>query len=157
MDRGDVPLAILTAMNKTTSLNIAFGFAFIGLVGCRAAAPRSEIEGVLRAYETAYNAQGAHALAAVHTHDGRYAVAEGPIVEGRQAIEVFWSRSHGRGLKLELLAFETSGDVGWALGTWSGQPGPDGTTPHGRFVLALRRENGQWMIAVDINNDAVRK
>ena len=144
-------------MPKTTFLHIVTGFALIGLAGCRASAPRSEIEGVLRAYETAYNARDAHALAAVHAQDGRYAVADGPIVEGRQAIEEFWSKSHGRGLKLELITFETSGNVGWALGTWSGQPGPDGNTPHGRFVLALRREDGRWRIAVDINNDAARR
>jgi ketosteroid isomerase-like protein len=144
-------------MSKPVLLRIATLLALAGFDACRAPATRSDVEGVLRAYETAYNAHDAHGLAAVHAHDGRYAVADGPIVEGRQAIETFWSRIQGRGLKLELLAYETSGDVGWALGTWSGQPGPDGFAAHGRFVLALRREDGQWKIAVDINNDAGKR
>ncbi len=144
-------------MTKPVPLRIAIFLALAGPGACLASATREDVEGVLRAYETAYNAHDAHALAAVHAHDGRYAVSEGPIVQGRQAIEEFWSRIQGRGLKLELIAYETSGDVGWALGTWSGQPGPDGFAPHGRFVLALRREEGRWKIAVDINNDAGKR
>jgi uncharacterized protein (TIGR02246 family) len=119
-------------------------------------AQRREIESVVRAYETHYNARDAHALALVHTRDGRYATPGDPMPSGRAALESFWSRAAGGGLALELADFETCGDVGWALGTWSRRT-PDGATePGGRFVLALRREDGTWRIAVDINNEIRR-
>lgn len=119
-------------------------------------ADRTEIEAVLRAYETHYNSGDAHALASLHTTDGRYATAKDPMPEGREAIAAHWSRSAGKGLALTLVDHETSADVGWALGTWR-IPHPRGEADFtGRFVLCLRREEGAWRIAVDINNDARR-
>lgn len=138
-------------------LAVGIGWACLAAwasLGCAARAPRSEIEGVLRAYEAAYNAHDARALAAVHCVDGRYAPASGPLIEGRAALEEYWSRSAAQGLGLELLAYETQGNIGWALGSWQ-FPAKEGARPFGgRFLLALRREDGRWRIAVDINNDA---
>ena len=126
----------------------------LAVIACAPPVKQAEIEQVLRSYESAYNQHDGRALAEVHTRDGRYAVPDGPVVQGRDALASFWSKSAGRGLSLQLVAYETSGDVGWALGGWSTRGAANGPAPHGRFLLALRREEGRWKIAVDINNDA---
>lgn len=115
---------------------------------------RASVEAVLRAYEAAYNARDAAALARVHAEDGGYYMPSGEPVVGREALERFWSRSQGRGLALELERFEAQGAVAWAVGRWTtgdaAQP-----TGRGRFVLALRRNSaGAFEIVVDLNNEA---
>lgn len=121
---------------------------------CASRAPRSEIEGVLLAYEAAYNAHDARALAQVHCTDGCYAPASRPLIEGHAALEEYWSGVAARDLDLELHSYDTRGDIGWALGSWQ-FPAKEGARPiGGRFLLALRREGGRWRIAVDINNAA---
>ncbi len=114
---------------------------------------RPRVEAVLRAYESAYNAHDAAALARVHATDGGYYVADGEPIVGREALERFWSRSSGSGLALTLERFESSGDVGWAVGRWSTSKGTE-STGIGRFVLALRRNAaGAFEIVVDLNNE----
>jgi ketosteroid isomerase-like protein len=128
------------------------------LVACAAtrkdpAVDRAAVEAVLRAYETAYNAHDAKALAAVHAEDGGYYRPDGEPVRGRPALEAFWAKSAGKDLVLTLEAFDTAGDVGWVVGTW--RIGNAANAPHGRFVLGLRRNQaGQFEIVVDLNNEA---
>lgn len=115
---------------------------------------RGRIEAVLRAYETAYNAGDATALARMHASDGGYYMPSGEPVVGRDALERFWSQSQGHGLALELERFEAEGAVAWAVGRWrmgvENAPGANG-----RFVLALRRNAaGEFEIVVDLNNEA---
>lgn len=135
--------------------------AVLGLsaLGACVAAPdmtdseRGRIEAVLRAYEAAYNAGDATALARVHARDGGYYMPSGEPVVGREALERFWSQSLGRGLALELERFEAEGAVAWAVGRWTlGAENAPGAS--GRFVLALRRnEAGEFEIVVDLNNE----
>lgn len=113
-----------------------------GLAGCRSVSAhpdgdRARVEAVLRAYEGAYNAHDAAALARVHATDcGDYVPSGEPIV-GREALE----------------RFESSGDVAWAVGRWSTSNGTV-STGVGRFVLALRRNTaGAFEIVVDLNNE----
>lgn len=132
--------------------------SIVGLVGCRSVGARPDgerarVEAVLRAYESAYNAHDAAALAHVHATDGGYYVPSGEPIVGREALERFWSRSAGSGLALTLERFESSGDVAWAVGRWSTSNGT-ASTGVGRFVLALRRNPaGTFEIVVDLNNE----
>jgi ketosteroid isomerase-like protein len=132
---------------------------FLLALGCVSAdatssSERAQVEQVLRAYEDAYNARDARALAAVHAEDGAYVTAEGDPIRGRAALEQFWAEHAGMDLVLVLEAFDLDSELGWATGTW-GSASESGPPKHGgRFVLALRREGGEWKIALDINNEA---
>jgi ketosteroid isomerase-like protein len=140
------------------TLPILLCLPFVACAATRvdAAADRAAVEAVLRAYEAAYNAHDAKALAAVHAEDGGYYVASGEPVRGRPALEAFWAKSAGKDLQLTSEAFATSGDVGWVVGTW--RSGNAANAPHGRFVLGLRRNTaGQFEIVVDLNNEARRQ
>lgn len=131
----------------------------LGVSGACVAAARDErrsVEAVLRAYEAAYNARDAAALARVHAADGGYYMACGEPVVGRDALERFWATSQGRGLVLELERFEAEGAVGWAVGRWTTGVQEERRSS-GRFVLALRRTAaGAFEIVVDLNNEASR-
>jgi len=146
-------------MNKSAMKSFAAAVGLCAIGACVAASrptdgERGRIEAVLRAYETAYNAGDATALARVHASDGGYYMPSGEPVVGREALERFWSQSQGHGLVLELERFEAEGAVAWAVGRWTlGVENAPGAS--GRFLLALRRNaTGEFEIVVDLNNEA---
>ncbi len=95
-------------------LAAALGLSAISACATSARAPhedRARIESVLRAYEAAYNARDAAALARVHAEDGGYYMPSGEPIVGREAVECSWSRSQRRGLVLELERLKAQGAV----------------------------------------------
>jgi ketosteroid isomerase-like protein len=105
---------------------------------------------VLRDYERLWAAGDAAGLAALFTEDG-FAMQNGrPPVRGREAIQQAYAQAQGP-LRLRALAFGgADGDVGYIVGAYGyGEAGGPDT---GKFVLALRRESGRWLIASDIDN-----
>ncbi len=118
------------------------------------AAPLSSIalppalDRVLRDYERGWRARDAAALAGLFTEDG-FVLSNGrPPVRGRAAIRVAYADSGGP-LALRAFAYSTDGSVGYIVGAFARAAGePD----MGKFVLALRREGGRWLIAADMDN-----
>jgi ketosteroid isomerase-like protein len=108
-----------------------------------------EMDRVLRDYERLWAAGDAAGLAALFTEDG-FAMQNGrPPVRGREAIEGAYAQARGP-LQLRALAFGADGDVGYIIGAFG--YGEAGGPDVGKFVLALRREAGRWLIASDIDN-----
>jgi ketosteroid isomerase-like protein len=108
-----------------------------------------ELDAVLRAYEMAWSARDASALADLFTPDGFVMRPGRPPAVGRDAIEAAY-RGLGGPLVLRPWSWGAEGAVGWILGGWAGaHDQPD----LGKFVLALRRSpTGTWRIAADIDN-----
>jgi ketosteroid isomerase-like protein len=107
---------------------------------------------VLRDYEKAWQARDPKGLAELFTDDG-FVLSNGKAaVRGRAAIEAAYS---GQGGPLALRAYEhaTSGDVGYIIGGYTANAGEE---DGGKFVLALRKVKGKWMIAADMDN-SIRK
>lgn len=112
----------------------------------------SDLARVLRDYERAWQARDAKALAELFSEDG-FVLSNGKVaVRGRAAIVEAYS---GQGGPLALRAYEhaTSGDVGYIIGGYTATAGEE---DHGKFVLALRKVDGKWMIAADIDNSIRR-
>ncbi|MEQ8330950.1 MAG: SgcJ/EcaC family oxidoreductase [Longimicrobiales bacterium] len=107
-----------------------------------------ELGAVLRAYETAWEARDAEALAALFTDDGFVLRPGYPPVRGRSAIRTAYARSGG---PLSLIAYDyaVEGDTGWIIGGYGPEPG---FPPGGKYVLALRRVEGAWRIHADMDN-----
>jgi ketosteroid isomerase-like protein len=112
----------------------------------------ADLARVLRDYERAWQARDPKALAELFTDDG-FVLSNGKVaVRGRAAIVEAYS---GQGGPLALRAYEhaTSGDVGYIIGGYTANAGEE---DHGKFVLALRKVDGRWMIAADIDNSIRR-
>lgn len=108
----------------------------------------AELGAVLRAYETAWRASDAEALAALFTDDGFVLRPGYPPVRGRAAIRTAYARSGG---PLSLIAYDyaVEGDTGWIIGGYGPEPG---FPPGGKYVLALRRVERAWRIHADMDN-----
>ena len=107
------------------------------------------LEEVLRAYEAAWSARDAEALAALFTESG-YALRPGrPPVTGRAALREVYANSGGP-LALRAYAYAMDGNVAHIIGGF----GLDAASREvGKFVLALERgPDGDWLIAADIDN-----
>ena len=106
------------------------------------------LDRVLRDYERAWRARDATALADLFTEDG-FVLSNGrPPVRGRAAIRARYADSGGP-LALRVLAYAAEGRVGYIVGGFGASPGEPDT---GKFVLAIRMEEGRWQIAADMDN-----
>jgi ketosteroid isomerase-like protein len=106
------------------------------------------IDRVLRDYEKAWSARDAEALAVLFTPDGFVLPNGRPPARGRAAIREAYAGAGGP-LALRALDFAVEGDVGWIIGAYAeSREAPD----TGKFILALRKGNGKWLIAADIDN-----
>lgn len=108
-----------------------------------------QLDRVLRDYETAWRAGDGARLADVFTADG-FVLSNGRLPRrGRADIQAS-IRGPGGPLELVAFSFATSDTVGYIVG---GYRYPSTTGPGGKFVLALRRDQGGvWRIAADIEN-----
>lgn len=107
-----------------------------------------ELDRVLRDYERAWQARDPAALAQLFAEDGFVLASGKPPVRGRAAIRAGYAQSGGP-LALRAFAHATEGPVGYIIGGYGASAGaPD----DGKFVLALRRVDGRWLIAADIDN-----
>lgn len=123
------------------------------LAGCGTAyAAQSAPEPVrelLAAYEAAWEAKDARALAALFDEEG-YVLANGQDpARGREAIEAMYA-GQGGPLELTPLAWRLGDDIGFVLGTF--EAGETGSYK-GKFTLTLTRSpQGDWRIFSDMDN-----
>lgn len=108
----------------------------------------ADLARVLRDYERHFLAGDAAALASLFTEDGWVLSPGRPPRRGRAAIADHYRDSRGP-LKLRALAFEADARVGYIVGGW--RLG-EATEDEGKFTLTLRRMDGRWLIASDMDN-----
>jgi ketosteroid isomerase-like protein len=112
-----------------------------------------ELDRVLRDYESAWRARDPKALAEIFSEDGFVLASGKEPVRGRASIREAYTGAGGP-LYLRAMAYATSGDVGYIIGGYRGaEKGPD----EGKFVLALKRSGGRWLIMSDIDNSNQRR
>lgn len=107
-----------------------------------------ELDRVLRDYERAWRAKDLAALSMLFAEDGYVMASTKPPARGRQAIQTAYAGMGGP-LWLQAIHHETQGDTGYMLGVYGHQ---EGEAPTGKFVLALKRVEGRWLIAADMDN-----
>lgn len=109
----------------------------------------AEVDQLLRAYERAWAANDAPALAALFAPDG-FALPSGqPPARGLEAIRQAYSHGGGQPTTLRALDYRASGELAYVVGAYG--PANAGRDV-GKFVLVLRKVDGRWLIAADIEN-----
>ena len=107
-----------------------------------------ELDRVLRDYEKGWSGRDAAGLAALFTEDGFVLQGNRQPVRGRDAITRAYTGLGGP-LVLRAMAYAADDTVGYIIG---GYHGSQGAADDGKFILALRKQKGRWMIAADIDN-----
>ena len=144
---------------KPHSLRIAFSCLLLTLASCATpggrggGVPPAEFAAVLRAYETAWRARDADALAELFTSDGWVMSSGRKPVYGRAAIRERYKNSGGP-LVLSALHWERQGNLAILLGNYGPNEGNPAT---GKFTLTLRcGADGRWRILSDMDNGNTR-
>ena len=107
-----------------------------------------ELDRVLRDYEKSWTGKDPAGLSQLFTQDG-FALMSGTTgARGRPAIATIYSVAGGE-LKLRALASSTEGNTGYIIGAYRYGTA---TADVGKFVLALQKVGGKWLIAADIDN-----
>ncbi len=109
----------------------------------------AEIDQLLKDYEKAWIAKDTAALAKLFTADGMALPSGQMPAQGEESIRKAYSQSVGGALNLRPVAYGASGELAYVIGGWGGAVGKP---EFGKFVLALRKVNGRWMIAADMDN-----
>jgi len=105
-------------------------------------------------WQAAYNAGDAAALAALYTTDGVLHPPNSAPVDGREAIEAFWTVALESGGSTELTVKDmySMGESAAEVGMWVGT-GADGShADHGHYTLIYKNVDGRWQIASDMWN-----
>ena len=112
-----------------------------------------EVERVLRDYEKAWAANDVKGLAALFAEDGMALPSNQAPARGREDIAKAYSGGGGQPTDLRVLDYRASGDLAYIVGGY----GPAGQNKDvGKFVLVLRKIDGRWLIAADIESANMR-
>ncbi len=107
-----------------------------------------ELARVLTDYETVWRRGDAAALARLFAGDGFVLSPRTPPIRGRGRIKEHYAGG-GSTLLLRAIAYATEGSVGYIIGGYRYQEGPD----VGTFTLTLQRApDGRWLIFSDMDN-----
>ena len=138
---------------------IAFGTLALLLVAILAApvmaADESNMAAKAATWEKEYNAGNLEAVAALYAADGCRMPPYQETAKGTQGILAALKSGKEQGIakvKVGVTSAETSGDVGYATGTYE-VTGPDGKhVDHGKWMNVSKKANGTWKIHCDIWN-----
>ncbi|HUF57551.1 MAG TPA: SgcJ/EcaC family oxidoreductase, partial [Thermohalobaculum sp.] len=111
------------------------------------------IEGRLDAFEQAFNAGDAAAVAAFYTEDAVALPPGAPMVRGREAIQAMWQGAIDGGftdLELTPEEIEVIGDTAIEMSTLSGTTADGPTT--GKYIVVWKKSGDDWLLHRDIWN-----
>ncbi len=143
-----------------------FGVTLILLcVVCAASAGDDEgqIKATSKAWNEAFNAGDAKALAALYAPDAMLLPPTAEPVKGRKSIEEFWA-GFIEGVKGKLEIQEdlvpevlVQGDLAYSLGRFTILDVDGEVVDRGKYVAIWKRADGQWRIYRDILNTSLPK
>lgn len=117
------------------------------------------LEEIPKAWQAAYNAGDAAALAALYAEDAMLLPPGSEPVEGREAIQAFWQatmdETPGATDQLKPSELHVMEDMAVELGAYV-STGPDGThLDHGKYIVVMTPTDDGWKIARDIWNSSM--
>lgn len=152
-------LVVCLAGATTPAVNSAHGSAGPTAVASAARSDQAEatpvavpegVRALLAAYERAWAAGDAPALARLFAEDGAALPNGAPRARGQTAITASYAAASGQPLALRVTAFGHGGALAYVTGTYAPAPGAPAM---GKFVLVLREAPaGQWRIVADMDN-----
>jgi uncharacterized protein (TIGR02246 family) len=104
------------------------------------------IREVAEAWQAAYNAKDAAAVASLYTPDAYYVSAH-VVAHGRQEIQAYFQRgidAGGHVDAIQVLSGGHSGDLAYTVGTYAATNA--GQKVRGRNVVVLRKVGGKWLM-----------
>jgi len=107
-----------------------------------------EMDRVLRDYEKGWTGKDPAGLSQLFAQDGFALMSGTNGARGRPAIAKIYASAGGE-LKLRALGYSAEGNTGYIIGAY--RYGAD-SQDSGKFVLALQKVGGKWLIAADIDN-----
>ncbi|MFQ5946580.1 MAG: YybH family protein [Anaerolineae bacterium] len=120
---------------------------------------RQAIEAASTEFAEAFNRGDAAAVAALYTEDAKVLPPNSEMVDGKQAIQEFWSGAMEMGIRdfaLKTVDVGFNDDLAYEMGTYTLNIQPEGgqaTTDTGKYVVVWTRQgDGSWKLAVDIWN-----
>jgi ketosteroid isomerase-like protein len=120
------------------------------LLWASAAAQTSPLLEAARQYNAAAKARDAATLASFYADDAMVLPPGEPIIKGRRAIEAAFRESLVSTLETAgtPAASETSGDLGYVMGTWRIMA-TDRSVRYGNYLEVWKRIGGEWKIILD--------
>jgi len=112
-----------------------------------------------QAWQKAYNAGDAAALAALYTKDAKLMPPGAEPASGSAAIQAFFTKDIAQGAKNTLTTGDVvgSGDFALATGGWVAKT-PDGKhLDHGQYMTLYKNVDGGWKIYRDTWNSSMAK
>lgn len=113
----------------------------------------ADIQAQDEAFQAAFNASDAAAVAALYTEDAVALPPGGPMVRGREAIQEMWQGALDGGLAdLALMPgeIEVTGDTAWEMSTMSGMLSDEPIS--GKYVVVWKKDGDTWLLHRDIWN-----
>ena len=145
---------------------IAAGFAALALAfplpaAAQAAATdlRAQLEKADQAWQMAYNAGDAAAVAALYTEDAKVMAPGSATVSGRAAIQTFFAADIAHGAKNALTVGEVfgSGDYAISVGGYVATGADGAHLDHGNYMTVYMRVAGAWKIYRDTWNSSMAR
>lgn len=115
----------------------------------------AEYEKLADNWESAYNNEGAAAVAALYHEDGMRMPPDMPIAKGRAAIQAQIQGGMDQGLveiDIEMVESMVSGEVAIARGTFKGSDADGNAMTEGKWMSVSKWVDGKWQIHADIWN-----
>ena len=141
-------------MRKIVSTTLAL-LLIIVFVTPAMAADESDMAATAATWEKEYNAGNFEAVAALYGADGCRMPPNQETAKGTAGILAALKSGREQGIakiKIGVTSAETTGDMGYAVGTYE-ITGPDGKhVDHGKWMNVSKKVNGTWKIQCDIWN-----
>lgn len=146
---------------KCSKLNVGFlsalFIAVLLIVSCSRAPVdvTSEIEEANKVFKDTRKSGDAAAISMLYTLDAKILPANGALVEGREAIQVYWSESMAQGASSELVLETESakayGDMAIEEGRYKILMNSQ-VVDLGKYIVTWKKEGKQWKLHQDIWN-----
>jgi uncharacterized protein (TIGR02246 family) len=120
---------------------------------------RAEITKLSQAWQAAYNAADATALAALYSPDATVMPPGGEPVTGSAAIKAFFAGDVATGATNTLTISDVVGsaDLAVEIGKWVAQAKDGKHLDHGSYVTVYRKVSGGWKIYRDTWNSSMKQ
>lgn len=117
----------------------------------------AQLARVDQAWQTAYNAGDAAALAALYTQDGKVMAPEHETASGRAAIQALFEEQLEQGAKNTVTTGEVldGGSIAVAMGSWVASDADGNHLDHGTYMTVYKKVDGGWKIYRDTWNSSM--
>jgi uncharacterized protein (TIGR02246 family) len=118
---------------------------------------RAQLEKLGTAWEKAFNAGDAAAVAALYTKDAKVMAPGAEPVSGRKAIQDVFAADIAKGVKFDLTLEDAvgAGDYAAETGKWVVTSADGKHLDHGPYVTIHKKEGGGWKLYRDIYNSSM--